>query len=220
MFGALAQEIVDANIYHRLYCDITSSIKENAKAFRQSNTFWNFVFLSFDEARLIRLCKVFDKNSKSLNLYGLLKAIKRNIHYFKEDHFRERIKDNPFVEILAKENRMPNEEQLDKDILFASEDNPSVKKLTIWRNTVIVHNALKVSLGQDQKLKDNPLSKKAIEVLLDGSFLIFNRYSSLFSATTYSRKVADHDDFRSLLKFINLGLQKWDEDIKKEINNT
>ncbi|MFQ5687485.1 MAG: hypothetical protein ACE5GV_12590 [Candidatus Scalindua sp.] len=216
LLDVLAQEIIDANIYHRLYLDILGSISENRDAFRQSNTFWHFVLISLNDARVLRLCRIFDKNSKSLNLYGLLEAIKRNIHYFKEDHFRERLKDNPFVEMLAKENRMPSEEQLDKDILFASENNPLIKKLTIWRNTIIAHRNVKVSLGQNQILKDNPLGDEEIKTLTDESFSIFNKYSNLYSAASYSRKVVGHDDFKSLLKFVNLGLEKWDEDVENE----
>ncbi len=76
-----------------------------------------------------------------------------------------------------------------------------------------------MSLGHNQVLENNPFSKEKIETLLDESFLIFNRYSSLYSATKYSRKVDGHDDFKSLLKFMNLGLQKWDDNIENEINN-
>jgi hypothetical protein len=72
-------------------------------------------------------------------------------------------------------------------------------------------------MGQDHILKDKPLGKEEIESLLDESFVIFNRYNYLYSASTYLRKVVGHDDYKSLLKFINLGLQKWDEDIAKQI---
>ncbi|MCK5451227.1 MAG: hypothetical protein KAI70_05635 [Candidatus Omnitrophica bacterium] len=216
LLDALAQEIVDANICHRLYCDVTSSIKENARAFRQSNTFWYFTFLSLDDARLLRLCRVFDQESNSLNLYNLLETIKANQHYFEENHFRERLKDNAFVEALARDDRIPDKEQLDKDICFASIQNPLVYKLILWRHNIIAHLGAKVSLGNNKILKDNPLSKEEIETLLDESFSIFNRYSSLYRATTFSRQVIGHDDFMSLLKFMNLGLQKWDEDIDNE----
>ncbi len=88
LLDALAGDIVDANIYHRLYCDLTSSIKKNKRAFRQSNTFWFFTLISLDDARIIRLCRVFDQESKSLNLYNLLETIKTNIHFFKKAHIK------------------------------------------------------------------------------------------------------------------------------------
>jgi hypothetical protein len=214
LLDALAKEIVDASICHRLYCDLLASIKENSKAFKQSNTFWYFTFLSLNDARVIRLCRVFDQELKSLNLYNLLVTIKINLHYFKEKHFRERLKDNAFVELLARCDRLPDEAQLDKDILFASSQNSLVKKLMIWRNNIIAHLGVKVSLGKKEILSDNPLDKEIIETLLDEGLTIFNRYSNLYRASTYSRKVEDYDDFKSLLKFVNLGLEKWNEDRK------
>ncbi|MBN1906261.1 MAG: hypothetical protein JW927_14310 [Deltaproteobacteria bacterium] len=221
LIKALANEIVDANICHRLYCDIISSIKDNEEVFNESNTFWNFVFLSLDDARIIRLCRIFDQESKALNLFNFLETIQANINLFEEEHFRKRLKENTFVELLAKENRLPDKDQLEKDIRFACKKNPLVKKLIRWRNTIIAHLGAKVSLGKDKILSDNPLTKEEIENLLDESFVIFNRYSSLFNASTYSRKVVGHDDFKYLLEFIKLGLKKWDEDIEnqnKEIN--
>ena len=46
LMDALAQEIVDANICHRLYSDLLTSIEDNEEVFRESNTFWNFTFLN------------------------------------------------------------------------------------------------------------------------------------------------------------------------------
>lgn len=216
LLDALALEIVDANIYHRLYSDLVDSIKDNAREFGESNTFWGLTLNSLQEARMIRLCRVFDKASNSLNLFNLLATIKANVHFFGKEHFRERLKDNAFVNSLAEVDRIPSVAQLDKDLLFASNQNPLVKKLRIWRNVIIAHRGAKVSLGKDEILVNNPLSQKEIETLLDECLTIFNRYSSLYRASTSSRKVIGHDDYKSLLKFITLGLQKWDENINKE----
>lgn len=217
LLDALALEIVDANIYHRLYTDLVDSIKDNARGFTQSNTFWSFTIDSLHDAQMIRLCRVFDQESKTLNLFNLLETIKANVQFFDQKYFRQRLKDNAFVDSLAEVDRIPNESQLQKDIWFASDQNPLVKKLMIWRNNIIAHRGAKVSLGKDEILADNPLSQQEIETLLNESFTIFNRYSSLYRASTWSRTVVGHDDYKSLLKFLNLGLQKWDEDIKKEL---
>ena len=212
LLDALALEIVDANIYHRLYSDLLDSIKDNSREFSQSNTFWNFTIDSLHDARMIRICRVFDQESKSLNLFNLLETIKANIQFFDKKHFRHRLKDNAFVNSLAEVDRMPDKSQLQKDMQFASDQNPLVRKLMIWRNNVIAHQGAKVSLGKDGILTDNPLTQQEIETLLNESFTIFNRYSSLYRASTWSRTVVGHDDYKSLLKFLKLGLQKWDED--------
>ena len=166
---------------------------------------------------MIRLCRVFDQESNSLNLYNLLVTIKYNVKYFEEEYFRNRVKENPFVELLAKDNRLPNTEQLENDIWYASRNNLLVKTLLLWRHNIVAHLGAKVSLGKNAILKDNPLWNDTIEKLLDESFIILNRYSSLFDATTYSRQVVGHDDYKSLFKFINLGFEKWNEDINKPL---
>ena len=217
LLDVLAQEIVDAQIYHRLFCDLIDSIDAYEREFQQSNTFWSLTIDSLKEARLTRLCRVFDQESNSLNLVNLLETIKANLHMFEEHHFRERLRENAFVESLAKSDRVPPEGQLDEDIAYASCTNPLVKKLMIWRNNIVAHRGAKTALGKKQILEDNPLTQKEIEELLNQSFTIFNRYSSLFRASTWSRQVIGHDDCQSLLKFLRLGLKKWEEDIETEL---
>lgn len=217
LLNSLAMEIVDANIYHRLYLDLINSRKDYARVFRQSNTFWHFTLDALNDARMIRLCRIFDQESNSLNLVNLVETIKANIHFFQEEHFRERLKENAFVNSLTEVARIPDEAQLDKDIWFSSQQNPLVKKLTIWRHNLIAHKGAKISLGKNEILANHPLSLGEIESLLDECFIVLNRYSSLYRASTYSRKVIGHDDYKSLLKFVEMGLQKWDEDIHKEI---
>jgi hypothetical protein len=217
LLDTLAHEIVDAHIYHKLFSDLTDSITEYSREFQQSNTFWGLTIDSLKEARLIRLCRVFDQNSDGLNLVNLLETIKANLHLFQEEHFRDRLRNNAFIDSLAETNRVPSPDQLDGDIDYASSRNPLVKKLMIWRNKIVAHRDAKVSLGKIRTLESNPISNLEIEELLSQSLIIFNRYSSLYTASTWSRQVIGHDDYRSLLKFLRLGIQKWDENIEQEL---
>ena len=216
LLDALAREIVDAQIYHRLFCDLINSISEYEYEFQQSNTFWHLTFDSLKDARLTRLCRVFDQESNSLNLVNLLETIKANLHLFESHHFSERLRDNAFVDSLAESNRMPDEHQLDEDIKFASLANPVVKKLMVWRNNIVAHRGAKFSLGKKQVFKDSSISQPELEGLLNQSFEILNRYSNLYRASTWSRQIIGHDDYQSLLRFLRLGLQKFAEDIEKE----
>ena len=216
LLDALAREIVDAHVYHRLFCDLVDTIPEHEREFRQSNTFWSLTLDSLKEARLTRLCRVFDQESSSLNLVNLLETIQANLNLFEEEHFRSRLQNNAFVDSLAKSHRVPQEDQLAADIEYASCRTPVVKKLMVWRNNIVAHRGAKLSLGRKQVLEQNALSQQDIEDLLSQSLSIFNRYSSLYRASTWSRQVIGHDDYKSVLSFIRLGLQKWDEDLDKE----
>jgi len=191
--------------------------KDYSEEFVQPNTFWYFALTALNEARLIRLCRVFDQESASLNLYNLLDTIKVNVEFFGQDHFRERLRDNAFVNSLSQDSRIPDKSQLDKDIEFVSLQNPTVRKLIIWRNNIIAHRGAKVSLGKNEIVARNPLSEDEVISLLEGCFQILNRYSSLYNASFYSRQPIGHDDYKTLLNFVRLGLQKLDEDREKEL---
>ncbi|MCX5717034.1 MAG: hypothetical protein NTW44_01740 [Nitrospirae bacterium] len=219
LLDALALEIVNANIYHQLHKDLLDSRTGHSREFAQSNTFWSFTFTALNDARTLRICRIFDQESKSLNLFNLLETIKANMHFFEKNHFKERLKDNAFVDSLSEVDRIPDKAQLEKDICFASKQNPIVKKLMVWRNNIVAHKGAKVSLGNNDILTNNAVSSEELEALLDGCFEIFNRYSSLYRASTWSRQVIGHDDYQNLLNFIKLGLNKWDEDIGKELQD-
>jgi AbiU2 len=220
LINALGDEIVKANVYHRLLCDIRNSVGDNAQAFNESNTFWALTIQALNDAKMIRLCRIYDQNSSSLSLVNLLYAIRSNSHLFEEQHFRERLKDNAFVDSLAQTNRVPPMNALEADTEYASERNPLVKKLIKWRGHIMAHSNANVSLGAAKVLKaleDDPLSQADIENLLDTGFAICNRYSGLYQASSNSRQMIGHDDYLSLLKFVNLGIAKWNKDIDREI---
>lgn len=212
LLDALAMEIVDANIYFRLFSDIIDDMPEYEHELMQSKTFWHLTMQALKDAWLTRICRVFDQESKSLNLVNLLDTIACNLPLFQDKHFRQRLESNAYVDSLAETCRVPSEVQLKEDIEYASSRNPAVRKLMIWRNNTVAHRGASISLGRKQILDDNPMSQQEIQELLDRSFEIFNRYSSLYRASTWSRQIIGNDDYRYLLKFIRLGVQKFRDD--------
>ena len=112
---------------------------------------------------------------------------------------------------------MPDLKQIDLDIEFASNSNPIVEKLVIWRNNIVAHKGSKNVLKKNQILKEHPFSIDEIEELLDEGFKILNRYLYLYKASSWSRQIIGHDDYKSIFKFMNLGLEKWDLDVKAEL---
>jgi len=159
---------------------------------------------------------IYDQDHRCLTLVNLLHTIKANLHFFSEADFRNRLAGNAFVDYLAKGSRIPKEEELESDIeaVSAGCKNHPVTKLRFWRDHIVAHHNAKLDLGKNPVLEDNPLSEMEIEQLLENSLTIFNKYSSLYKASTHSTKllIIGQDDYKSLLKFIGLGLQKWDED--------
>jgi hypothetical protein len=217
LLDALAKEIVFAHIYYRLLCDLVKSAPTHEREFQNFNTFWTLTRGALRTAYQTHLCRVYDQDSTSLNLVNLLHTIQANLHFFSETHFRKRLEGNAFVDSLAKTKRIPGEDEVEKDIKLVTCENPKVKKLMIWRNNIVAHRGAKVALGKNQVLLDNPLSDKEIEQLLEDGLDMFNKYSSLYNASTQSPGIIGHDDYEHLLKFVGLGLKKWDEDIERQM---
>ena len=150
LLEALKTEIINANSYHRLFRGLLISRPTHEREFQQSNTFWYLTEEALEEARLISLCRIYDQNSNSLNLVNLLDTIKANSHFFSESHFRERLKGNAFVDYLAQANRLPQIDELERDIESVSCKNDSVKRLMIRRGNIVAHHNAELSLGKNQ----------------------------------------------------------------------
>lgn len=141
LLASLAQELVDANIHWRLLSDLRKNIEVFSTEYNQSVAFWTLTFQAHLDATIFRLIRVYDDHSSSLSLKNLLDTISDNIDIFETERFRERLKDNPFVESLSEGTRKPDTEQLKQDIAFASNNNLVVNKLTIWRNNLFAHKS-------------------------------------------------------------------------------
>jgi len=219
LLDALAKDIVDANIFYRLLTGVMAATSEFPREISQSDTFWWLTTQAIKEAYLTRLCRIFDQHSQTLNLVNLLDTIKANLHFFQEPHFRERLKDNAFVNSLAEGVRVPSIEELQTDIQFASLRNQIVLKLVLWRGNIHAHTGAKVALGKAAAVEANRIEEEEIELLLDQCFSMLNKYMVMYKATSWSRQVIGHDDYLSVFKFIRLGLEKYESDIQKEIDS-
>lgn len=211
LLKALVDEMVSACIHFRLYSDLKSDVNNYVTELNQSPAFWFLTFRAHIDTVLSRLCRIYEQHNASLNLKNLLDTILANINIFDVDHFRERLKDNPFVDSLASNSTKPDIEQLIKDIHYVSKANPSVKNLLIWRNNIIVHRSA-MHISKEIKLpNDYPLSLMDIEQLLKEGMAILNRYSSLFHSTTYSTKIVGHDDYRNVLESIRTVIRQYEQ---------
>src|SRR3989339_656581 len=129
LLDALADEIITAHVTHRLYCDLVDAIPKYQDEMNHSPAFWRLTLDSLRDARILRLCRIFDQGASSLNLGNLLETIRANASLFEKEEFKIRLKDNPHVESLADHPRAPNLTELEEDLAFARLGNVAVKKL-------------------------------------------------------------------------------------------
>jgi hypothetical protein len=219
LFDAIAKQIVDAKIYYRLLCDLIKARAYDYKPFVQANTFWFLAFNAIKDAYMLRLCRIYDTESSALSIVHFLEIIRSNQQAFTETNFNARVKNNPHPAPLWHNGRIPNTDQLEKDFQATKKNNPIVNKLVKWRNNMIAHTGTTSVLTKHKILVDNPLSEKEIEHLLDQGMDILNRYSSMFTGATWSPQIVGHDDYKGILRLVNLGLEKTEEDLNKEIKN-
>ncbi|MPZ20370.1 MAG: hypothetical protein GEV06_21010 [Luteitalea sp.] len=209
LLDALADELVMAAIYFKLYQDLIEAKNgEYEREISQSWTFWSLTLRSLIDATVYRICKAYDHNRDSLNLKNLLELVRERQDVFDRDTFRERLKDNPYVDSLAKDTRLPDAAQLEADLEFVQvKSNPLVKRLVTWRDKFYAHRDPAHAL--DPTTFD-PLLVSDVETLVKEGMRIINYYSSLYAATTHSTQMVGHDDYLSVLKAVRKRLERYE----------
>lgn len=217
LLEALVDELIDAHDHFRLHQDLNAAIQDYQAEFNQSAAFWTFTLSAHLDAALLRLCKAYDlyEGKPSLNLRNFLETIEGNMHFFEEPNFRQRLKNNPFVESLAADPRKPDAAQLHTDLKSVSTADPLVKKLTIWRNNHIAHRSSSSALDPRGFAKQNPILFSEIKALIDNGLRIVNLYSSLFSASVHASLPVE--DYKYLLDAVRRDLKVRDAQLEKQI---
>ncbi len=216
LLEALVDELIDARDHFRLHQDLNAAIQDYQEEFNQSAAFWTFTLSAHVEATLLRLCKAYDlyEGKPSLNLRNFLETIQAYLHFFDEPNFRERLKDNPFVDSLAADPRRPDSALLQKDLESVSNANPLVKKLTVLRNNYFAHRSRSSALDPRGFAEQNPVLFSEIEALIDNGLRIVNFYSSLFGAAIHTSLPIK--DYKYLLHAVRRDLKVREAEFEKD----
>lgn len=199
----LANDIVDAMIHWRLSRGILGAMERWPLVAHQSSTFWSLTIYAHVKVSVLAACRAFDQEKSSLHLLGLLRLIQQNLSLFEEVHFRERLRDNPFVASLAEVTRQPDATKLKEDLMLCSAQDPLVKRLVIHRNTAIAHLSQKRTLSPNVPTSsDEEITAAEFEELLRRAVEILNRYSYLFNAEHFSTQIVGHDDHETIFRWI------------------
>jgi hypothetical protein len=217
LLEALVDELIDAHDHFRLHQDLNAAIQDYEAEFNQSAAFWTFTLSAHMDAAPLRLCKAYDlyEGKPSLNLRNFLETIEGNAHFFDEPNFRQRLKNNPFVESLAADPRKPDSVQLQKNLKSVSNADSLVKKLTIWRNNYFAHRSGSSALDPKGFAKQNSILFSEIKALIDNGLRIVNFYSSLFSASVHTSLSVE--DYKYLLDAVRRDLKVRDAELEKKI---
>lgn len=203
VLNAVTNDLVHANCYYKLYLDINDSVTEYNREVNQSRAFWGLTCEALLESTVIRLCRVYERNSdkKATSLQNLLAAIKLNLQIFDFEPFCDRVRSNVHLNPVDAWASL-DEIQLEADIAFASESNESVRRLVRWRDNMFVHRSSTLIIKKIELHKSNRPTYGDYDCLLDNGMTIINRYSSLFNRHTHGRVLLGHDDFKHVLRSI------------------
>jgi len=217
LLTSLTEDIVTASIHWRLCKDLWASVPEFVTELNQSPAFWSLTFNAHREVALFRLGRLYDQQTGALSLSSLVDTIAANQHLFHEGPFRERLKNNQFVESLAQGARRPDEATLAEDAAIVSEkSDPLIKRLLAIRNRVLAHRDPRVVLGTVQD-PSGAIDDADIDTLLDRAATIVNRYGILFRAGSSLMSIVGQDDFKRVLEHIRRDLATYEKQIADEI---
>ena len=216
LMKGLARDIVDANIHFRLHKNLNNAISEYVSELNQAAAFWNLAISAQVDATLVRLCRAYDSHTSSLSLPRLLATIEANLHIFDTPEFKKRLKDNPFVESLASDSRIPDKDELKADIAFVSNADPFVRHLLAWRNNIGAHRNPRETLSPNSVVVD-PLEFAEVEVLLERAIRILNKYSLLFGELAYSTSMFGEDSYKYVLNCIREDIAARARELKEEM---
>ena len=202
LLESLSSDVVNAHIHWRMATELGNSLAAHPLVFAQSNTFWSLTHQAHIATSLQCLSRAFDQEHSSLHLPSLLRTIKNNLEIFDADKFRVRLKDNPFVESLAETAEKPDERQLTEDIKLCTSKDPDVRLLATYRNSRAAHRSKKLALHPDRTADAPVLTDAVVKNLLSRAQTILNRYSRMFSASTYSMNIVGKDDFKYIIEVV------------------
>lgn len=208
LLEGLANDILEAHMHYKLYKGLLSTIEEFPLVVAQSNTFWSMTLKSHLSTSLYMLTKAYDQHPNALHLLSFLQTIKANPVLFSETNFRERKKDNPHVDSLASESRIPDLTSLEKDISLCSRGNHLVNTLIVHRGNTLAHRNAKNTATGTSISDTHPLSWEDFEVLLARAIEVLNKYSQLFEASPYTTKPIGADDFRYIFECVNSAVEQ------------
>jgi hypothetical protein len=182
-----------------------------------SHTFWHLTLIAHREAVLSHLCRLYDRYGGALSLGRFLLTVKANRVLFSETAFRERLKDNPDVDTLAKD-RVVDDSELNRELASVSGADPLVSRLWDLRDKVISHTDADIVIKNASKAAHRWLPAEEIEMLLSRAATITSKYSSLYRASLYGG-IVGADDYKSMLGLLREALSSRQVAVEREIEH-
>jgi hypothetical protein len=190
----LWDELYWANFNYDILIEMSRLCQEHSKAANLSPVFWSYTIRAHHQTSMVYLHRIYDQNKESFNLHRFLLTVRENRYVFDAANVRKRRESDTHVDDLIGAIGTLDLAQLDKDILFSSNENDEVNNLNAWRNRVTFHNDER-ELFKEKRFEDEH-PQPNMELLIEKGFEILNRYSQYFDTTVYSKGCRDWKDMK------------------------
>ncbi|PYQ61819.1 MAG: hypothetical protein DMF53_14430, partial [Acidobacteria bacterium] len=91
LLESLASDVVSAHIHYRLFRDLDTARPNFSREMNESWTFWWLTIIAHRDCTLLHLGRIYDQYKGSLSMLNWLRTIQKNLHFFDEPNFRQRL---------------------------------------------------------------------------------------------------------------------------------
>jgi len=182
-FEVLATESAIANTHLHFFRGLWNARSAYSRELSEAKDFWDYTFSAHIEMALLQLCRIYDTHEDGINLLTLLLQTKK---------------------IVRRQLQNSALQKFDEDLQTVQRKSPDplVAKLRYWRNNIIAHYNCRIALtGRNDVWKENPWDNlDEIQMLIDRSFEMLDRYGCTHGQQTIQKKLAEgQDGFQNVL---------------------
>lgn len=203
VFKSLADDVVDASIFYRLYGDLLDCVPQFERELNASRVFWHFTFAAYRDALLLRLVRLYEVRSDVIGLHSWLETVRDAAALFrKPTAFR----------------REPTEAEIERDLrLLDTKSDPLLRRLKSLRNKIVVHRDSQNVVDQLGLEATLGITYEECGVLIDRAERVLNRYGTLLRGEFHLTRMRGHDDYMLVLNAIRADLDRREEAVRFEL---
>jgi hypothetical protein len=208
----LRNELFVTDVQFQLFVELKKSAPTYKEEIRAAPLFWDYTMRAHIDMVVLRLCRLYDPDSKTISLPNFVLTVEANRELFSMPAFIERNKNSPNFERQVKYNRDLSPKFYEEAEQIYSSKNPLVKNLRMVRNNFVAHLNHELTFGDAELFqKKFPLHFKDIEKLIENGFSLLNSVSSIFGGSAFDGiKGTSYpfDDFKFVLETIKMRLKR------------
>jgi hypothetical protein len=208
----LRDELFVTDVQFQLFVGLRKAAPNYKEEIRATPLFWDYTMRAHIDIVVLRLCRLYDPDSKTISLPNFVLTVEANRDLFSRAAFIERNKSSPNLERALKYNRDLSPKFLEETEQICSPKNPLVKNLLIVRNHFVAHLNHELTFGDAELFqKKFPLHFKDIDKLIKDGFSLLNGVSSVFGGSNFSGLEGSNypvDDFKFILESLKKRLKK------------